>query len=150
MKKMKLFFAGLGITALMFGFILAPASAGTSSDRIKDGVNVAAGKDDASKPRDLGSIVKSIINILSVVIGAIAVIMLMFGGFRYVTSAGNDTAVQSAKNTILYAIIGLVIVALAQVMVQFVLGSVGASEVDNASKSKQSDLPEAKKRQIEQ
>jgi len=47
--------------------------------------------------------------------------MLIFGGFRYVTSGGKQESVTSAKNTIIYAIIGLVIVALAQIIVQFVL-----------------------------
>ena|SRR3989344_2488780 len=61
------------------------------------------------------------INIISVVVGVIAVIMIIFGGFRYVTSGGDATKVTSAKNTILYGLIGLVIVALAQIIVRFVL-----------------------------
>jgi hypothetical protein len=47
--------------------------------------------------------------------------MIVVGGFRYVTSAGDSTKVGSAKNTILYALIGLIIVALAQIVVRFVL-----------------------------
>lgn len=62
-----------------------------------------------------------VINILSVIVGVIAVIMIIIGGFRYITSAGKQESVTSAKNTILYAIIGLVIVALAQIIVHFVL-----------------------------
>jgi len=64
---------------------------------------------------------RSVINVISLVVGAVAVIMLIFGGFRYVTSGGKQESVTSAKNTIIYAIIGLVIVALAQIIVQFVL-----------------------------
>jgi lysylphosphatidylglycerol synthetase-like protein (DUF2156 family) len=66
-------------------------------------------------------LVSTIINIISVVVGVIAVIMIIVAGFRYVTSGGRDEAVKGAKNTILYAIIGLVIVALAQIIVHFVL-----------------------------
>jgi cytochrome bd-type quinol oxidase subunit 2 len=66
-------------------------------------------------------IVKTVINVLTVVVGVLAVIMIIYAGFRYVTSGGNDDAVKGAKNTILYAIIGLVIVALAQIIVHFVL-----------------------------
>ena len=62
-----------------------------------------------------------IVNILSVIIGVIAVIMIIWGGFRYITSGGDTTRVGAAKNTLLYAIIGLIIVALAQVIVRFVL-----------------------------
>jgi lysylphosphatidylglycerol synthetase-like protein (DUF2156 family) len=67
------------------------------------------------------NLVKIIINIISVVVGIIAVIMIIYAGFRYVTSGGKDDAVKGAKNTILYAIIGLVVVALAQIIVHFVL-----------------------------
>jgi hypothetical protein len=52
---------------------------------------------------------------------ASTVIMIIYAGFRYVTSGGRDESVKGAKNTILYAIIGLVIVALAQIIVHFVL-----------------------------
>lgn len=70
------------------------------------------------------NLIAKIINIISVIVGAVAVIMIIWGGFRYVTSAGNDSSVSAAKNTILYAIIGLIIVALAQLIVRFVLGGV--------------------------
>jgi TRAP-type C4-dicarboxylate transport system permease small subunit len=69
------------------------------------------------------NLLKKIINILSVVIGVIAVIMIIIGGFRYITSGGKQESVTAAKNTILYAIIGLVIVALAQIIVRFVLSN---------------------------
>jgi hypothetical protein len=76
---------------------------------------------------NLTNLIRSIINIISIIVGAVAVIMIIIGGFRYVTSGGNDTAVASAKNTILYAIIGLIIVALAQLIVRFVLKGVADS-----------------------
>jgi multisubunit Na+/H+ antiporter MnhB subunit len=56
------------------------------------------------------------------IIGAIAVIMLIIGGIRYVVSAGDQNAVTSAKNTILYAIIGIVVAFLAYAAVNFVSG----------------------------
>ena len=67
------------------------------------------------------------VNIFSWVIGVVAVFAIIYGGFKYITSAGESGGVTSAKNTILYAIIGLVIVALAQVIVKFVLGNVTGS-----------------------
>lgn len=69
----------------------------------------------------LNNFLKHLINIFSAIIGVVAVVMIIFGGFRYITSGGNDSSITSAKNTILYAIIGLVIVALAQLLVRFVL-----------------------------
>lgn len=68
--------------------------------------------------------IKKVINILSVIIGAVAVLMIIVGGFRYVTSAGNAEGTKAARQTIIYAIVGLIIVALAQIIVHFVLNSV--------------------------
>ena len=66
-------------------------------------------------------IVKLVINIFSWVVGIIAVIMIIVGGLKYITSSGDSGNVTGAKNTILYAVVGLVVVALAQFVVRFVL-----------------------------
>jgi heme/copper-type cytochrome/quinol oxidase subunit 2 len=71
----------------------------------------------------LTTTLNNLINLFSVIIGFVAVFMIIFAGFRYITSGGNDTAVASAKNTILYAVVGLIIVALAQFIVKAVLRS---------------------------
>jgi len=70
---------------------------------------------------NVNHIITTIINVFSFVVGVVAVIMIIVGGFRYITSGGDSGNVSSAKNTIIYAIIGLVVVALAQFIVQFVL-----------------------------
>jgi hypothetical protein len=75
----------------------------------------------------VNNLIKTIVNLLSAVVGMVAVIMIIFGGLRYITSGGNDSSVTGAKNTILYAIIGLIIVALAQVLVRFTLNKVANS-----------------------
>lgn len=69
----------------------------------------------------LNNLITNIVNIFSVVVGVISVIMIIIGGFKYITSGGDSNSVTNAKNTIMYAIIGLVIVALAQFIVRFVL-----------------------------
>lgn len=66
-------------------------------------------------------IVRRIINIFSIVVGAVSVVMIIIGGFRYIISGGDSSGVSSAKNTILYAIVGLVIVLFAQVIIRFIL-----------------------------
>jgi len=71
-----------------------------------------------------GFIVRKIINVFSIVVGAVSVIMIIIGGFRYIISGGDSSGVSTAKNTILYAIVGLVIVVFAQVIIRFVLSSV--------------------------
>jgi hypothetical protein len=70
------------------------------------------------------AIVATVINIFSFVVGVIAVIMIIIGGIKYITSGGDSNNISSAKTTIIYAIIGLVVVALAQVVVRFVLNRV--------------------------
>lgn len=70
---------------------------------------------------NLDSFIAKLVNVFSVIVGVVAVVMIIFGGFRYITSGGDSGNISNAKNTIIYAIIGLVIVALAQFIVQFVL-----------------------------
>ncbi|OGL37906.1 hypothetical protein A3E49_01355 [Candidatus Saccharibacteria bacterium RIFCSPHIGHO2_12_FULL_49_19] len=90
---------------------------------IQCGTNAAAGSNQPASraTRDLNNLVANIINVLSIAVGIIAVVMIILGGFRYVTSGGDATKVQSAKNSLMYAIIGLIVVALAQIIVRFVL-----------------------------
>lgn len=73
-----------------------------------------------------GSVFTTIVNVLLFIIGAISVIMLIIGGVRYTLSGGDSGNVTAAKNTILYAIIGLVVAFLAYAIVNWVLGSVSA------------------------
>jgi hypothetical protein len=65
---------------------------------------------------------KTIVNTLLYVLGAIAVVMIIFAGITYVTSGGDAAAVTKAKNTILYSVVGLVVAVLAYAIVNFVLG----------------------------
>lgn len=65
--------------------------------------------------------IKTITNILMFVLGAIAVIVIVIGGIRYATSGGDQTQVTSAKNTILYAVVGIVVAILAYAIVNFVV-----------------------------
>jgi ABC-type Fe3+ transport system permease subunit len=94
-----------------------PASA---QEALKCGSDSGAGQSN-NDPASLNKTIKAILNLLTVIIGVLSVIMIMVGGFRYVTSGGRDDAVKSAKNTITYALIGLVVASTAQIMVHFVL-----------------------------
>ena len=98
---------------------------GSNGDLTGNATSVDAGTCGNQATRTASDLAKTIINIISVVVGIIAVIMIIVAGFRYVTSGGKDESVKGAKNTILYAIIGLVIVALAQIIVHFVLAKTG-------------------------
>lgn len=100
------------------------ADCGTASQGITAGVNCAKPN---NVPTNLfggpDSIFTTIVNVLLFIIGAISVIMLIYGGIRYTTSGGNSANVTAAKNTIMYAIIGLVVAFLAFAVVNWVLGA---------------------------
>jgi hypothetical protein len=73
-----------------------------------------------------GGIFSTIVNVVLFLVGAISVIMLVYGGIKYTTSAGDTAKVTSAKNTIMYAIVGLIVAILAFAIVNFVVGSFGS------------------------
>lgn len=62
-----------------------------------------------------------IIDILSIIVGIAAVIMIIVSGLRYILSGGESGSVSGAKNTLLYAVVGLIVAVLAQVIVKWVL-----------------------------
>ena len=74
------------------------------------------------KNDNITTTIKTVVNVLLFVVGILSVIMIIVGGLRYVTSAGNASAVTGAKNTIIYAVIGLVVAFLAFAIVNWVLG----------------------------
>ena len=88
---------------------------------IQDGISAA---DTGENPDSLPDIIQNVIRVLLFIVGAAAVIMLIIGGIRYVVSAGDQQAVANAKNTILYAIVGIVVAVLAYAAVQFVFDTV--------------------------
>jgi hypothetical protein len=73
------------------------------------------------------SLIQTISNVLIFGVGAISVIVLIIGGLRYVVSGGNAAQVQGAKNTILYAIVGIVVAIAAYALVQFVFQQLGVT-----------------------
>lgn len=122
-SKLTIAVAALALTLSICAFA-APAFADptTSAGQLQNGVNAAAGQSGSNDAvGTVNNTITSVINILSVLVGIIAVIMIIVGGYRYITSGGDSAKVTSAKNTLLYAIIGLIIVALAQVIAQFVI-----------------------------
>ena len=76
---------------------------------------------DECSTQDLNVIVRQIINTVIFVVGMVAVIMIIIGGVNYATSQGDATKVKRGKDTILYGIIGLVVVLLSFAIVNFVL-----------------------------
>jgi hypothetical protein len=69
----------------------------------------------------INNVIATALNLLSVVVGIIAVIMLIVSGLRLVLSGGDSATVASARGSIVYAMVGMVIFVLAQLIVRFVL-----------------------------
>lgn len=65
---------------------------------------------------------KTILNIVFGIVGGLSLLFVTIGGFRYVVSQGDPQAIGKAKNTIIYALVGLVIAIAAQAIVTFVIG----------------------------
>lgn len=131
-KKLKT----LGISLTVLATLLAPGllaatPAFAAGDDIKgnlcSGTNIdvtggsSSGCSGGAGTGSLNKLLTQAVNIFSAIVGVVAVIMIIAGGLKYITSGGDSNKVGAAKNTLIYAIIGLVIVALAQVIVHFVL-----------------------------
>lgn len=139
LKKLKRSAAGVGLVAVM---TLAPAGAAVAAPSLPPASVVASSAAQQSACQGLnqldatqgcntktsnnvvGDLTHTVVNILSVIVGAVCVIMVIVAGLRYVTSAGDSNGVAGAKSTLTYALVGLVIVALAQFIVHFVLSNV--------------------------
>ena len=90
---------------------------------IKGGATAAKGADQADNLFSADGLFTKITNAALFLIGAVSVLMLIYGGIRYTISGGESSAVTAAKNTILYAIVGIVVAILAYAIVQFVIGT---------------------------
>lgn len=120
-----------GVAAMAVPAYAAPASSDSSSSdsssggsslntktSVKEGITAAGG---TSSSTDLPALIASVINILLFIAGAVAVIMIIIGGLRYIASNGDQTHIKAAKDTILYSVIGLIVALLAFAIVNFVV-----------------------------
>jgi len=94
------------------------STSGSAKSQVLSGVGATGNECNSST---VGKTVAKIVKLLLYVTGAVAVIMVIYSGFSYITSAGDSNKVNSAKNTLIYAIIGLIIAALANVIVSVVI-----------------------------
>ena len=98
-------------------------------------------------PEDLfgdTGVFKQITNTILYIVGVIAVIVLIIGGIRYLISGGDSKKVTDAKNTVLYAIIGLIIALLSFAIVNFVISALpsGSSRSTETTQTQQTEQPQ--------
>lgn len=122
MKKWKQIILSLGLVAGAAG-VLVPQTAGAINvfDNCNNGSladkSVCKGSGDQAS-----GVIKPIVNTLLFILGAISVVVIIIAGIRYTTSGGDSSAVAGAKNTLMYAIIGVIVALLAFAIVNFVVG----------------------------
>ena len=126
MKITKKALLGMAVpTVLAFVAVFVPTNTYATID-LQGGIDAAKPSGAAGNSNLFtgdGSIFNTIVNALLFLIGAISVVMLIIGGIRYTLSAGDSGNVTAAKNTILYAIVGIIVAFLAFAIVNFVLTS---------------------------
>lgn len=133
-NKANLLFAGLGIALSMVisGMLITAPSAnaadcestsGGQGLTLQNGANCGSSDEQQSDLFGQEGIFTTVTNVLLFLIGAISVIMLIFGGIKYTISNGDPGAVTKAKDTIMYAVIGIIVALLAYAIVNFVVGS---------------------------
>lgn len=125
MKKLIISIVSLAAVLGLSTATMAPVDAAACDKPNSSACKALGGANKTTDPDDRKKTVpgafKTVVNILLFVIGAVSVIMIVIGGIRYVTSNGESSALTSAKNTILYAIVGLVVAIFSYAIVGFVL-----------------------------
>lgn len=117
MKNIKRSLKTIG-TALYF----APALMLAADSNIPTAVSPVPGGGDLTPAKLLQNVILYILMFAA----AIAVLFLIIGGVKYIVSQGNEKSVESSKHTILYAVIGLLVIILSYVIVNFVLTQAGS------------------------
>lgn len=121
-KKAGQIFTGAAAAVTLFAGRVMAAEAGNPA---QEGANTAKGSGMPTELVGANGVFTKITNTVLYAVGIISVIMLIYGGLRYVISGGDSKKVTDAKNTIMYAIIGLIISILAYAIVNFVINAVG-------------------------
>lgn len=124
MKKINRYILVL-VSVITFGFLTSfvPAVVAESPKQsVCKGVELSgSGCDPQPGETSVKEAVGAVINILSIIVGLAAVIMIIVSGLKFIISSGDSTAIASARNGLLYAVIGLIVAALAQVLVRYVI-----------------------------
>jgi hypothetical protein len=132
MKKLFLSIGSIGI--LISGLSFSVAYASNPVNSVCTDTNITAGNasssplcqdTSSSKLQGSGSIINLIVNLISAIAGFVAVIMIVISGIQFINSGGDSKRVSQAKDTITYSLMGLVVIAIARILIIFILNKVG-------------------------
>ena len=140
MKKMIL--SALIVVCSVFGFsAISVASLPTNvsaqaANSVKKGITTATTADMENKSiAGEGGLISILINFLLWTVGILSVVMIIFSGFRYITSAGDAAKTKSAQTALTYSIVGLIVAVFAWAIVNIVLDRIGVKTSSNSTNS---------------
>jgi hypothetical protein len=113
--------AGFAVAALTVPVMAVQPVSALNGCTGKACITDGAGKVDTGSKKTVPQIIKQVTEILLFILGAVAVIMIVVGGFKFVTSGGSPEQVKSAKNTIMYSVVGIIVAIVAWGIVDFVV-----------------------------
>ena len=112
------------MTCAVFGAsVLSTASlSGSASAQVSEGINTATTSEMKGKSIDGDKgLIKTVVNVLLWAVGILSVILIIFSGFRYITSAGDASKTKSAQSTLTYSVVGLIVAIMAYAIVNMVI-----------------------------
>lgn len=112
------------MTCAVFGIsVLSTTSLpGSASAQVSEGINTATTSEMKGKSIDgKDGLIKTVVNVLLWAVGILSVIMIIFSGFRYITSAGDASKTKSAQSTLIYSVVGLIVAIMAYAIVNMVI-----------------------------
>jgi len=104
--------------------LIATSIVATPLITLADGLQTVDPFTGTAKGITLTVAIENVVNALLVFAGVIAVIFVIIGGVRYIVSQGDEDAQVTARNTILYAVIGIIVIILSGVIINLIIGSV--------------------------
>ena len=115
-----------GFSAISVASLPTNVSAQAANSVVKKGITTATTADMENKSiAGEGGLISILINFLLWTVGILSVVMIIFSGFRYITSAGDAAKTKSAQTTLTYSIVGLIVAVLAWVIVKMILRQFG-------------------------
>lgn len=111
------------VLGMMLAIIMPGASAIALDSGAESGFKKGISNSGGTSSSDIAGSIQDIINLLLFLAGIIAVIVIVISGLRYVLSDGDSGQASKAKNTLVYALIGLVVAVMSYAMVNFILGN---------------------------
>lgn len=134
-KILAIILAFVGLFSLIATPVYAEPTPNTdicNNDKIAKEIKQAAGCDNTASASNIENVIQNIINVILGILGVVCFVIIVIGGVQYMTSTGEAAKTQRAKNTILYAVIGLIICALAGVITNFTINIIEQNNKNQA------------------